>query len=171
MTDQRHSSRQRLGAEQVKVDAELDRADHEPSLGATETHPTAPARIVIGHKGPGTSATQYSDTYANQEHWALSGRDDREHEDDNGLGDLDGMAEQIGTAWGGMLWKEPKEQPWRRRHAVQLACQLPEYQEDALLVLRLAEQLVTGFLFEAEQDVDTWPIMSVVHRLEPRDRV
>ncbi|XIA66852.1 hypothetical protein ACFIOY_13710 [Bradyrhizobium sp. TZ2] len=39
-----------------------------------------------------------------------------------------------------------KEENWHRRHAVMLASQLPEETEDALAVLRLATQLVTGFL-------------------------
>jgi hypothetical protein len=33
-----------------------------------------------------------------------------------------------------------------RRHAIQLAAQLPESEEDALAVLRLAETLVRSFL-------------------------
>ena len=41
-----------------------------------------------------------------------------------------------------------KEENWHRRHAVMLASQLPEDTEDALDVLRLATQLVTGFLAE-----------------------
>ena len=39
-----------------------------------------------------------------------------------------------------------KEENWHRRHAVMLASQLPEGTEDALAVLRLATELVTGFL-------------------------
>ncbi|XIA64308.1 hypothetical protein ACFIOY_36385 [Bradyrhizobium sp. TZ2] len=39
-----------------------------------------------------------------------------------------------------------KEENWHRRHAVMLASQLPEETEDALAVLRLATQLVTGLL-------------------------
>jgi hypothetical protein len=39
-----------------------------------------------------------------------------------------------------------KEENWHRRHAIQLASQLSEGTEDALAVLRLATELVTGFL-------------------------
>ncbi|MGY3443711.1 hypothetical protein [Bradyrhizobium sp. USDA 4473] len=65
-------------------------------------------------------------------------------------------------------------QDWRRRQAIQIACQLPEYCEDALAVLRLAEELVTGFLSASDQEATVTaqrPIMAVVHRLEPRERV
>lgn len=39
---------------------------------------------------------------------------------------------------------------WHRRHAIQIACALPEDTADALTVLRLATNLVTGFLAERE---------------------
>ncbi len=35
---------------------------------------------------------------------------------------------------------------WRRRHAIQIAAQLPENPDDALAVLDYARQLVEGFL-------------------------
>jgi hypothetical protein len=35
---------------------------------------------------------------------------------------------------------------WLRRHAIQIAAQLPEKPEDAILVLDLARQLVEDFL-------------------------
>ena len=35
---------------------------------------------------------------------------------------------------------------WHRRQAIQVAAALPETQEDALLVLELAKELVTSFL-------------------------
>ena len=35
---------------------------------------------------------------------------------------------------------------WRRRHAIQIAAQLPEDAEDALIVLECARELVEGFL-------------------------
>jgi hypothetical protein len=41
-----------------------------------------------------------------------------------------------------------KEHNWHRRHALQLACQLPEDSEDALIVLRMATQFMTDFLAE-----------------------
>lgn len=39
-----------------------------------------------------------------------------------------------------------KENSWHRRHAIQLASQLPEGTEDAMIILRLMTQLVTDFL-------------------------
>lgn len=39
---------------------------------------------------------------------------------------------------------------WRRRHAIQIAAQLPEAPEDALVVLELAKQLVETFLLEGQ---------------------
>lgn len=36
-----------------------------------------------------------------------------------------------------------KEEPWHRRHAIQLAGQLPERKEDALLILEATIRLVT----------------------------
>lgn len=46
-----------------------------------------------------------------------------------------------------------KEKPWHRRHAIQLAAQLPDKKEDALLVLRAATRLVLmpGFWEEPTQ--------------------
>ena len=35
---------------------------------------------------------------------------------------------------------------WHRRHAIQIAAQLPEGPEDALMVLELTRQLIEGFL-------------------------
>lgn len=35
---------------------------------------------------------------------------------------------------------------WQRRHAIQIAAQLPEDSKDALRVLELARELVEGFL-------------------------
>lgn len=37
-------------------------------------------------------------------------------------------------------------QAWRRRHAIQMAAQLPENHEDALAVLALLKELVDSFL-------------------------
>jgi hypothetical protein len=37
---------------------------------------------------------------------------------------------------------------WHKRHALQLAAQLPDDPDDALLVLQYARQLVEGFLVE-----------------------
>ncbi len=35
---------------------------------------------------------------------------------------------------------------WHRRHAIQIAAQLPERTEDALTVLELTKELIEGFL-------------------------
>jgi hypothetical protein len=43
-----------------------------------------------------------------------------------------------------------KEESWHRRHAVQIASALPDDPGDALIVLRLATQIVTDFLAEPE---------------------
>jgi hypothetical protein len=45
-----------------------------------------------------------------------------------------------------------KEESWHRRHAIQIVSCLPEETEDALPVLRLATQLVTGFLAEPKAE-------------------
>jgi hypothetical protein len=65
MTDQTKSYRQVESA--WNDDAELDDADKEPSLGSLERHPTS---------------TSYDVTSGNQERWAASSSDDREHEHD-----------------------------------------------------------------------------------------
>ncbi|MCU1293061.1 MAG: hypothetical protein JWP08_1911 [Bryobacterales bacterium] len=52
---------------------------------------------------------------------------------------------------------------WHRRHAVQIAAQLPENPEDALIVLDLAKSLVEGFLkdqprpLERDADIVAFP--------------
>jgi hypothetical protein len=42
------------------------------------------------------------------------------------------------------------ENAWKRRHAIQIAAQLPEDPADALAVLDLAKALVESFLVEAQ---------------------
>ena len=54
-----------------------------------------------------------------------------------------------------------KEKNWHRRHALQLACQLPEDSEDALIVLRMATQLVTDFL-DDEPTKKPAPIVTLI---------
>jgi len=39
---------------------------------------------------------------------------------------------------------------WKRRHAVQIAAQLPEDPDDAIAVLELARSLVLNFLMEPQ---------------------
>jgi hypothetical protein len=43
-----------------------------------------------------------------------------------------------------------KDDNWHRRHAMVLASQLPDRKEDALAVLRLTTELVTGFYVDDE---------------------
>ena len=43
---------------------------------------------------------------------------------------------------------------WHRRHAIQVAAALPETREDALIVLRLATELVESFLYCTPQRVE-----------------
>jgi uncharacterized protein YjcR len=74
MVNQVHAWKPRDGWHNACVDAELDRADWEPSLGAGETR-------------HGQS----------QEGWARGGRDDREDDPaELGIADLDGMADRCG---------------------------------------------------------------------------
>lgn len=42
----------------------------------------------------------------------------------------------------------PGDTTWMRRHAIQIAAQLPERTEDALMVLELARKLVQTFLVD-----------------------
>jgi len=57
---------------------------------------------------------------------------------------------------------------WQRRMAIQIAAQLPERPEDALLVLELARELVETFLCEGQRprpaEVITLPIGSSLQR-------
>ncbi|SFH82101.1 hypothetical protein [Bradyrhizobium sp. cf659] len=59
-----------------------------------------------------------------------------------------------------------KEELWHRRHAVQIVSALPEDPEDALAVLRLAMQLVTGFLAGSEAPKPA-PVIVLAKRFEP----
>jgi hypothetical protein len=72
LTNQEHSWRQREGSSALYLDAEVDRADWEPSLGAGETR--------LGQS---------------QKYWAVGGRDDREDDPaELGIADDGGLAEQ-----------------------------------------------------------------------------
>ncbi|MCC8976468.1 hypothetical protein [Bradyrhizobium brasilense] len=76
------------------IDRELDRSDDEPSLGAIERHP-----YCLGWPD-GSNPT------GDQTHWAAGCRRDLEKDPaESGIGDRDGLLEQVGTeAWqhGGM---------------------------------------------------------------------
>ena len=56
-----------------------------------------------------------------------------------------------------------KEEAWHRRHAIHIASELPDQPEDALIVLRLATQLVTGFLAEPEPTLGR-PVVALADR-------
>ncbi|WP_426615394.1 hypothetical protein [Bradyrhizobium sp. McL0616] len=55
-----------------------------------------------------------------------------------------------------------KENSWHRRHAIQLAAQLPEKNGDALAILRLATELVTDFLAEPEAAPKPAPVVALI---------
>jgi hypothetical protein len=55
-----------------------------------------------------------------------------------------------------------KECNWHRRHALQVACMLPEEPDDALLVLRMATELVTGFLAEPKPTQKPAPVVALI---------
>ncbi|MGK7057087.1 hypothetical protein AB4853_11475 [Bradyrhizobium sp. 1050_B9_N1_2] len=52
-----------------------------------------------------------------------------------------------------------KENSWHRRHAIQLASQLPDGTEDAMIILRLMGQLVTDFLEAPEPTLKPTPVV------------
>lgn len=54
----------------------------------------------------------------------------------------------------------PDDHNWRRRHAIQIAAQLPENVEDALAVLELAKQLVQDFLCEGQPRLSSTPVIA-----------
>lgn len=41
---------------------------------------------------------------------------------------------------------KPHNHEWRKRHALQIASQLPEQHDDALAIMALVQELVDGFL-------------------------
>jgi hypothetical protein len=55
-----------------------------------------------------------------------------------------------------------KEDLSHRRHAIQVVAGLPEEPEDALIVLRLATQLVTGFLAGPEPTQKPAPVVVLI---------
>jgi hypothetical protein len=55
-----------------------------------------------------------------------------------------------------------KEHPWHRRHAIHIVAALPEETEDALIVLRLATQIVTDFLAQLEPTKKAAPVVVLV---------
>ncbi|WLB18944.1 hypothetical protein [Bradyrhizobium japonicum] len=55
-----------------------------------------------------------------------------------------------------------KENSWHRRHAIQLASQLPEGNEDAMIILRLMARLVTDFLDAPEPTPKPAPVVVLI---------
>lgn len=104
MFNQEKSYRQRACL--AGVDLEADDADLEPSLGATETHPTVP------WSGHANWNVQRLDLSGDQRYWGAGVKDDREddagdnpEEDpaERGIADEDGLAEQIYLGHRGVL--------------------------------------------------------------------
>jgi hypothetical protein len=75
MVNQERSYRKIVGEFGAALDAEQDDSDLEPSLGSCDPP-------MWG---------------GDQTHWAAGSRDDREREDDTGIGDMDGSLEQVGS--------------------------------------------------------------------------
>lgn len=55
-----------------------------------------------------------------------------------------------------------KIEGWHRRHAVMLAGQLPEKDEDARIIIHLTMQLLTDFLAQPEEVDKPAPIIALV---------
>ena len=59
--------------------------------------------------------------------------------------------------------RTPKVEMWHRRHALQVACSLPDSPEDSLIILRLATQLVTDFMMQSDEaQKATTPVVAFV---------
>ena len=58
--------------------------------------------------------------------------------------------------------RAPKAEAWHRRHALQVACSLPDSSEDSLIILRLATQLVTDFMMQPDEAQKTGPVVAFV---------
>lgn len=55
-----------------------------------------------------------------------------------------------------------KDLAWHRRHAVQLAAQLPDDTDDGLIILRLATQILTDFLSVDEPEKKSAPVVTLI---------
>jgi hypothetical protein len=90
MMNQDKSWKQVHGETVAEIDAELDRADDEPSLGAPEQHPICPSS---GHANrPG----EFRDRSGDQSLWTIGATDEREDDPaEGGLADEDGLREQF----------------------------------------------------------------------------
>jgi hypothetical protein len=51
---------------------------------------------------------------------------------------------------------------WHHRHALQVACPLPDDSEDALVILRMATQLVTDFLHADQPAKKPTPVVALI---------
>jgi hypothetical protein len=58
------------------------------------------------------------------------------------------------------------EEAWHRRHALQLAAQLPEKPSDALIILRLTAQLVTEFLMQDDEAKKPSSLVTLIKKPE-----
>lgn len=78
------------------------------------------------------------------------------------MGDVSDMPSRGGS-------RGHKEEAWLRRHAVQLASQLPERHEDAVRVIEYLMALEVGFLAEGRAYADSaLPLCSICSILRSR---
>jgi hypothetical protein len=61
-----------------------------------------------------------------------------------------------------MKTQPPSEADWRRRHALNMAGQLPENVNDALVILDLLRELVVTFLHVDMQEPAKAPVVTLV---------
>jgi hypothetical protein len=66
-----------------------------------------------------------------------------------------------------MNMKPPAATDEHRRHAIQIACALPETAEDALIVLELARHLVATFLNVDTSEAAKAPVVTLVQPRGP----
>jgi hypothetical protein len=109
----------------------------EPSPGSIELHPS-----LFGYG---------RDRDGDQTGWASGNRTDLEEDNDSGIGDQDGLDEQVPVS---RLAKrgDGLMEAWHKRHALQLASQLPDKVEDANLVIQALQDLVSTWLHPATEE-------------------
>ncbi len=100
MTNQEKSWKQVHGAVISEIDGEVDDADDEPSLGATEHHPICPWSGLANRPG------EFRDRSGDQSLWGYVGTSDDREDDagdnpeedpaESGIADEDGLREQCG---------------------------------------------------------------------------
>jgi len=95
----------------------------EPSLAAAENHPSSPVQFTYSGERSAFGFSGYTDQGA-QADWASGNRDDREGDehdggepDESGIGDQDGMAEQL-TGESSLGWTGDMDQTWAMRRSL-----------------------------------------------------